>query len=219
MKALVLDADKCTANVLDITKPAPSHDEVLIKVEVVALNPVDSLYVFNPLGATGRVVGSDFAGTICSIGTDVPSSSGLEDGTRVAAFVQGACSVNQRPGAFAEYVTCPWDLVWKVPSTMNLEKAVTISLCGLTAAQAFFYRMGLPAPFQWPNYDQKSSFNKNSGSVYFFIYGASTSVGLYAAQLVSIDEAGNRAEDRAHRCCEHEAFSIPSRLHPIHLII
>lgn len=108
-------------------------------------------------------------------------------GTRVAGFLQGACSVNDLPGAFAEYVVVPWDLVWIVPDGMGLEQAATVSLCGLTAAQGLFYRLGIPAPWEEEEEDQQAlEKEKPPKKLNVFIYGASTSVGLYAAQLVRL---------------------------------
>lgn len=188
MKALVLDATQRTALVRDISRPTPGKGEVLVKVHTVALNPVDALYVHHPLGATGRVVGSDFAGTVEAVHDLGSSGSKVRVGDEVAGFLQGACSSNERPGAFAEYVVCSADLVWRVPSSMGLEGASTISLCALTAAQIVFYRLGLPAPFGWDGVEAgQDRDGTSSGSprpVTFFINGASTSVGLYAAQLV-----------------------------------
>ena len=190
MKALILDAEARTAHVEDIPTPRQSLNELLIRVEAVALNPIDSLYVFNPLGSTGRTIGSDFAGVIDTVGDAVPLTSGLKQGDRVAGFLQGACSINERPGAFASYLVCPWDLVWKVPEETRLEEAAAVNLCGLTAAQALFFRMGLRAPFDWLEGPEIAAGARNSkripnqSAISVFIYGATTSVGLYAAQLV-----------------------------------
>ena len=194
MKALVLDADRRTANVKTVPDPRPAPNELLVRVEAIALNPVDSLYVFNPLGTTGRVIGSDFAGVVHALGDAVPPTSGLKLGDGVAGLLQGACSVNERPGAFSDYLVCPWDLVWKVGRGTRLQEAAAISLCGLTAAQALFFRLGLEAPFQRlttttpvlnareeEEHRQEEPRKKNLS---FFINGASTSVGMYAAQLV-----------------------------------
>lgn len=145
MEALVLDATHRTATVQRRPIPSPGPSEVLVKVSSVALDPVNALYVVDPLASDGRIVGSDFAGTV----VEVNSASQLVEGQRVAGFVQGACSINGRPGAFAEYVVCPADLLWKVPDSMSLEDAATVSLCSLTAAQAIFHRLRLPAPFSW----------------------------------------------------------------------
>ncbi|KAM0323657.1 hypothetical protein ACHAQA_008592 [Verticillium albo-atrum] len=186
MKALVLETTQRTAFIQDVPRPELGKGEVLVKVHAVALNPVDALYVYHPLGDTGRIVGSDFAGTVEAV-SDLGSSK-VQVGEKVAGFLQGACSLNERPGAFAEYVVCPAELVWRIPSSITLEDASTVSLCALTAAQVVFYRLGLPAPFGWDgveagqNRDGTSS--ENSRPITFFINGASTSAGLYAAQLV-----------------------------------
>lgn len=180
MEAVVLNAEDRTGGVKTISKPIPQRNELLIRVHSVALNPVDSLYVYHPLGSSGRVIGSDFAGVVVSLGPSVPATGGLNPGDRVAGFLQGASSVNDRPGAFAEYLVCPYDLVWKVPGNLRLEDAAAISLCGLTAAQALFYRLGLKAPFKW----NEPSGQEETKEASIFVYGASTSVGLYAAQLV-----------------------------------
>jgi NADPH:quinone reductase-like Zn-dependent oxidoreductase len=180
MKALLLDAEQQTAHVKNIPIPTPAPNEIRVRVQAIALNPVDSLYVFNPLGSTGRLIGSDFAGVVDTLGEAV-SVSDLNVGDRVAGFLQGACSVNERPGAFAEYLVCPWDLVWKISSAMRFEDAATVSLCGLTAAQALFFRMGLRAPFGEMTTTQQLEPREPLAC---FIYGATTSVGMYAAQLI-----------------------------------
>lgn len=56
-------------------------------------------------------------------------------------------------------------------------------MCGLTAAQALFGRLGLPSPFSLTPQATSGSDTKITN---LFIYGSSTSVGLYAAQLARI---------------------------------
>jgi len=196
MKALILDAENKTAHVKDVCRPVPCSGEVLIKVDAVALNPVDAIYVAHPLGSTGRIVGSDFAGTVVSLGDShtVAQEGCMNIGDRVAGFVQGAGSVNERPGAFAEYVVSPWDLLWKYPQSISPGEAAGINLCALTAAQVVFYRLGLKAPFSWKETPEVSSTDGDDDAVSFFIYGASTSVGQYAAQLLhrSVEASGQK---------------------------
>ena len=198
MKALLLDAERQSANVKSVPNPRPSANELLIRVEAIALNAIDSLYMFNPLASTGRTIGSDFAGVIHALGDGVPPTYRLKPGDRVAGFLQGACSANERPGAFANYLVCPWDLVWKVGDGMLLQEAAALNLCGLTAAQALFFRMGLEVPFNWLETPALTAGleelrEKPPSTLSFFIYGASTSVGLYAAQLVRQSaESGGR---------------------------
>lgn len=147
MQAVILDAEECTANIQTVPVPNPGPLDVLVRVNAISLNPIDPLYVSHPLGSSGRTVGSDFAGTIVKLGTNVSTLSGLQIEDRVAGFLQGACSVNVRPGAFAEYLVVPWDLVWKIPSSVSFERAAGVSLVALTAAQAIWCRLGVDAPF------------------------------------------------------------------------
>lgn len=243
MKALTLDAENRTATVQDVPIPSPGPNELLIAVKAIALNPVDALYTSQPLGGTGRVVGSDFAGLVVARGPTTPASPPrspsdtqngdsppprfgspirlrrssttplsrvINRGDRVAGFLQGACSANERPGAFAEYVVCPADLVWRVPGRVPYEEAAAVNLCGLTAAQGLFFRLGLEAPFRWEDESDegvlrrvRSEGSDGSGgsggqdrrrALSFFVSGASTSVGLYVAQLVhrSAEHTGRR---------------------------
>jgi NADPH:quinone reductase-like Zn-dependent oxidoreductase len=71
---------------------------------------------------------------------------------------------------------------------MGFEESSTVSLCGLTAAQAIYYRLGLEAPFRWKQEVGSDSGqqddNRSRQKINFFIFGASTSVAMYAAQLV-----------------------------------
>ncbi|KAL5586758.1 hypothetical protein FOBRF1_016628 [Fusarium oxysporum] len=186
MKALILNTSLKKATVENVDRPSPGSHEILVNVRAIALNPVDELYVSSPIAAQEkRVIGTDFAGVVVEAGSEISDLSDprVKVGTRVAGFLQGASSVNDRPGAFAEHIAVPYDLVWNVPDGLTLEEASSISMCGLTAAQALFGRLGLPNPFSSgpPRQDLAGSNITN-----LFIYGSSTSVGLYAAQLARI---------------------------------
>ncbi|KAF4963994.1 hypothetical protein FSARC_8044 [Fusarium sarcochroum] len=139
--------------------------------------------VFNIAAQEKRVIGTDFAGIVVEAGPEIGDHSDpkVKLGARVAGFLQGACSVNDRPGAFAEYIVAPYDLVWAIPAGVSLEEASTISMCGMTAAQALYIRLGLPCPF---SANTTTRLDTEAGiPINIFIYGSSTSVGLYAAQL------------------------------------
>ncbi|KAM6521799.1 hypothetical protein FALCPG4_011502 [Fusarium falciforme] len=189
MKALVLTTSTRSASVEDLPRPIPQIGEVLIRVKAIALNPVDQLYVSTPIAAQEkRVIGTDFAGVVVEASPELGGSSDprAKPGTRVAGFLQGACSVNDRPGAFAEYITAPYDLIWAIPPGMSLEEASTVSMCSLTAAQGLYARLGLPNPFSGSQTEKDTAKPIN-----VFIYGSSTSVGLYAAQLVHLSASAS----------------------------
>lgn len=188
MDALVLDPSTRTVALEKVPRPSPGPLEILVRVEAISLNPIDPLYTQFPLANSKRTVGSDFAGTIESIGDGTPNEHALRIGDRISGFLQGACSVNERPGAFAEYLVVPYDLVWKIPDGMSTEEAAGVSLVALTAAQSIWYRLGLQAPFEHGDENAPTQKPKAAPveSINVFIYGASTSVGLFAAQMVRI---------------------------------
>ncbi|KAF3764369.1 GroES-like protein [Cryphonectria parasitica EP155] len=185
MKALVLITADKTAVVKNVPVPVLAANEILVKVHAVALNPVDAAWVMSPIAAQAeRIVGIDFAGEVVEVPESLRGSSSdprLKVGARVAGFVQGACSTNDRLGAFAEYTHPEWDLVWLIPDSMSYEGASTITACGLTAAQCLSYHLGVPSPF-WPS----TSSAAGDGPLTIFLYGASTSLGLFAAQLAHL---------------------------------
>ncbi|KAF2014361.1 GroES-like protein [Aaosphaeria arxii CBS 175.79] len=184
MRALILNTSTKTVAVETTPDPKPGPKEILVRVRAVALNHVDYMNTVKPLATQDkRVVGSDFAGEVAQVGKDL---DGIDDprvkiGARVAGFLQGANSVNERPGAFAEYLVVDFDLTWLVPDGISFERAASVSLCGVTAAQAVFYRLHLPSPF-W----ESGVLDSQAGPITVFIYGASSSVGFYAAQLVKL---------------------------------
>ncbi|UNI21594.1 hypothetical protein JDV02_007569 [Purpureocillium takamizusanense] len=192
MKALILTTAKRQAVIEEIPRPSPGPGEVLIRVQAVALNPVDELYVSKPIATQEkRVVGTDFAGVVESASSDLTDSADprTRRGTRVAGFLQGACSTNDRPGAFAEYIVAPYSLIWELPDSLSFEAASTVSMCGLTAAQGLFPRLGLPCPFG--NLGGTSGVGNDQQTLNVFLYGSSTSLGLYAAQFVQLSASAS----------------------------
>ncbi|KAF7340361.1 Zinc-binding oxidoreductase [Mycena venus] len=170
--------------------PRPPPPELLIRVHAIALNPADATFAARPLASSLRVLGSDFAGEVVSSST--PSNDPrCRPGARVAGFLQGACSANERPGAFAEFISAASDLVWLLPDGMTYQEAAAVSLCALTGAQAVFPRLGLPCPFfresEKPLPGDETQGHEKEG-VTLLIYGASTSIGLYAAQWARLSE-------------------------------
>lgn len=74
-------------------------------------------------------------------------------------------------------------------------QAASVSLVSLTAAQAIWYRLGLQAPFahdrdqifqEHPDWRATHNGADGPGTTNVLIYGASTSVALYAAQMVRL---------------------------------
>ncbi|KAJ6440036.1 GroES-like protein [Purpureocillium lavendulum] len=228
MKALVFNSAARSASVKDVPRPVPGSGEVLVRVHAVAINPVDQIHYAGPIAQQAeRVMGTDFAGVVVERAENLRSASSRDprtvEGARVAGFVQGASSANDRPGAFAEYVAVPYDLLWTIPETLSFEDASTISMCGLTAAQALFPRFGLPSSFssvgssssstsQPPHDDDAAAAAEEkdeSEPINVFVYGSSTSLGMFGAQLAHVAAAASGRKLRligAASASKHEAL-------------
>lgn len=118
----------------DRPKPDITTDEVLIKVEAAAVNPIDwkirdGLFecIFDyefPI-----IPGWDAAGTIAEIGADV---TGFEIGDRVFTYCRRAIAHH---GACADYLPMTASAVAKVPDGLDMVTAASLPLVSLTAWQ------------------------------------------------------------------------------------
>ena len=132
MKAIVCDR-RDSLRLDETERPAVPDDGVLVRVHASSVNPVDLF----PLSGAGRLVrrmnrkprldvlGTDFAGTVASVGKDV---------TR---FRPGDEVFGGEHGAFAEYVSISQTagLALK-PAGITFEQAGTVGVAALTALQA-----------------------------------------------------------------------------------
>ncbi|KAL8700332.1 MAG: hypothetical protein Q9201_005502 [Fulgogasparrea decipioides] len=140
--AAILEAKGSPLSVVSRPTPNPRPNEVLVKVQSIALNPIDyhmrdSGFVIDSYPA---VVGSDVGGTIVSTG----SSVSLKTGTRVAAFaptffVRGAPDY----GAFQAKALIPAANVTPLPDNVSFNEA---SLLGMSVVTAWsgWSTLGLP---------------------------------------------------------------------------
>ncbi|TPX18360.1 uncharacterized protein E0L32_011735 [Thyridium curvatum] len=169
MRAFVTDGKK-SGSVRDVDRPRPRPGQVLIKVHNAALNPGDWKLVEGNVASDGApeglVVGFDFAGTVVQ-------GPGWPRGQRVGGWTFGTNEGDTQRGAFAEYVTLEPSLLFPVPDNITMAQASTVSLGYATATLALYFTLGLPEPYQGGGGGQQS----------LLVYGASSSVGLYAVQL------------------------------------
>lgn len=136
MKAAILkgyDKNGCDLKIKDVPVPAMGAKDILVRVSTAGVNPVDNMIIRGEVKLIvpyrfPLILGNEFVGVIEDIGTDVKE---LQKGDRV----YGRMPLD-RIGAFAEYVSVPWDSVAKVPEYLSDEEAVTVPLTALTAQQA-----------------------------------------------------------------------------------
>ena len=148
---------------VEVEKPIPGDDEVLVKVHAAAVNPYDWHYMRGSpylmrlgsgLGAPDDTsLGVDFAGTVEAVGSGV---DGLQPGDEVFG---GAGA------AFAQYVNVQAaDLALK-PADVTFEQAASVPIAAVTALQAL-----------------RDKGNLQSGQK-VLINGASGGVGTFAVQI------------------------------------
>ena len=134
MKAIVYhsygppDVLKCE----EIEKPTAGDDEVLIKVRVAAVNPVDLLFrgtsymvrIMTGLRKPKETrIGHDVAGQVEAVGRNVTQF-------KPGDAVFGTCK-----GAFAEYVCASESAVVVKPDNVTFEQAASVPIAALTALQ------------------------------------------------------------------------------------
>ena len=151
-------------DIVEIPKPVPADNEVLVKIEAASVNPLDwhemrgSPYFMRLMRGIGKPdntrFGVDFAGTVVMVGKDV---------TR---FQPGDEVFGGRTGAFAEYVTVRENggLAMK-PADISFQEAAAVPIAGLTAIQAL-----------------RDSGELQAGDK-ILINGASGGVGTFAVQI------------------------------------
>ncbi len=151
---------------LDLPKPDPEADELLVRVEAASINPID---VYGAMGGLQGMIeydfpmvfGRDFAGTVEAVGSDVV---GLEAGDAVVGYVSNP---SPRGGSWAEYVTVSVDgFVVPRPGTLDAFSAAALPVAALTALAAV------------------DAVDPEPGDV-VLIVGAAGGVGSFAVQLAA----------------------------------
>ncbi|SPO06433.1 related to toxD gene [Cephalotrichum gorgonifer] len=157
--------------VTDVPKPTISADEILVKVTAVALNPTDFKHL-DIISPPGSILGCDFAGEVVEVGAN--ASKSWKVGDRAAGVVHGGLYPDR--GSFAEYLRTDWDLAWHVPSEVSDADATTFGVSATTAVLTLNLHLGLPWPGEAPP-------SPASSGEQIFIYGGSTSAGLFHIQI------------------------------------
>lgn len=130
---------------MEVEKPVPKKDEVLVKVVAASINSWDwdllrghhliirlLSGIFKP---RHRVLGADIAGVVEAVGENVTDFS---PGDAVFGDIAGAGF-----GGFAEYVSVPGKLLAKKPASLHFEQAAALPQAGLLMLQGLRYKKPL----------------------------------------------------------------------------
>ena len=122
---------------IQIPKPQATGRDLLVRVEAVSLNPVDTKVRRreSPPAGGWRVLGWDACGTVDSAG---PSVQGFKPGDRI--WYAGALD---RPGCNSEWHLVDERLVSQAPSSLSAAEAAALPLTSITAWELLFERLRL----------------------------------------------------------------------------
>ncbi|MBY6094955.1 zinc-binding alcohol dehydrogenase family protein [Priestia flexa] len=128
-----------TDALLDLTlpRPTPGEQDLLVRVEAVSVNPVDTKIRtrIQPAEGQAQVLGWDAAGVVEAVGSSVT-------GFAVGDPVWYAGDVS-RPGSNSEFQCVDARIASKRPTNIDVAEAAALPLTGLTAYELLFDRLGL----------------------------------------------------------------------------
>jgi NADPH2:quinone reductase len=132
MKAAYIEQTGPPANIHvgQLPDPRAGDNQVLVRVEAVDVNPIDT-YVRSGMVAmplpVPYIIGCDLAGTVVAVG---PHTRRFKPGDRVWGSNQGLLG---RQGTFAELAAVDEAWLYPTPEGVSSETAVALSLVGITA--------------------------------------------------------------------------------------
>lgn len=143
---------------IELNVPEPGNNDVLIHVEAIGVNPVDT-YIragnYPVLPQLPFIPGKDVGGKIVKVGDGVKK---WKEGDRI--YSSGTLT-----GAYAEYTVCHQSQVFSLPDNMNFSQGAAMGVPGAAAWRALFTRA------------------RAIQGEKLLVHGASGSVGMIAIQL------------------------------------
>jgi NADPH:quinone reductase len=128
---------------VEIAAPTPAGRDLLVKIEAVSVNPVDTKVRMrgNPEPDKPKILGYDAAGTVAAT---APGCSLFKPGDKV--WYAGSIA---RPGTDAEFHVVDERIVGRMPKRLSFAEAAALPLTSITAWEMLFdrfaIRIGKPA--------------------------------------------------------------------------
>jgi len=116
---------------IELPKPSPAGRDLLVKVEAISVNPVDTKQ--RKQATASKILGWDAAGTVEATGKDVTL---FKPGD--AVYYAGDVT---RPGCDSEYHLVDERIVGRKPKSLDFAQAAAMPLTSITAWESFYDRM------------------------------------------------------------------------------
>ncbi len=174
---------------LELPRPDPGPRDLLVRVEAVSVNPVDTkLRASRPANAgtvesPPRILGFDAAGVVEAVGAEV---SLFQPGDEV--YYAGDVT---RPGSNARYQLVDERLAGPKPTTLDFAEAAVLPLTALTAWELLFERM----PFDFDAEDNGRSLLVVAGA------GGVGSIAIQLARLAGFTVIATASRPRTQDWC------------------
>ncbi len=125
---------------IELPRPTPAGRDILVEVEAISVNPVDTKVRknANPEAGQWKVLGWDAVGKVVETGPDV---KGFKVGDEV--FYAGSLI---RPGANSQFHLVDERIVGKKPKTLSNAEAAALPLTAITAWEMLFDRLDIRKP-------------------------------------------------------------------------
>jgi NADPH:quinone reductase len=124
---------------VEIDKPKPGPRDLLVRVEAISVNPVDTKVRkgSGPGQPTGelKILGWDAAGVVVEVGPEVKLFAPGDE-----VYYAGSLD---RPGSYAEFQAVDERLVGKKPASLAFAEAAALPLTTITAWEMLFERLSL----------------------------------------------------------------------------
>lgn len=174
--------------------PCPQHapDQILLRTDVVAINPSDTKMrgdFVTPMG----ILGGEFAGTVIAIGSQVTQDVTLGD--RVCGAQNEMFAATPDRGAFGEFNVTRGSGWMKIPPSWTTEAAASLPVSISTAGLAMKL-LGLPLPslpgrgsdIAMPESENAAppKHNLDQDGEMVLVYGGSTATATIAMQMIRL---------------------------------
>jgi NADPH:quinone reductase-like Zn-dependent oxidoreductase len=193
----------------DVEQPVPGPGQVLVRVAATSFNGVDANiragFLQGPIPVKlPHTPGIDVSGTVAALGDGV-------DAVQVDDQVVGFLPMTD-PGAAAEYVVAPAEILTPAPTSVPLADAAALPIAGLTAWQALFDHAKLTA-------GQRVLINGAGGAVGGYAVQLAKNAGAYVIATASPKSSDRVKADGADEVIDHTATSVTAATDPVDVVL